>query len=257
MKSNHASEVVKIENLEKKYRGADEFALKGLNLAVGKREIYGLLGPNGSGKTTTLSIVCGIRKPDRGTVLLFGQDIKTGINAIKTFLGYVPQEIALYPKLTLLENLKYFASLHGLTGRKLKERIEICLEVSQLENHARKRIDSFSGGMKRRANLVVGIIHNPSLLLLDEPTVGVDPQSKNAIFEALNNLRRDGMTMIYTTHYMEEVETLCDSIGIMDNGRMITQGSSADLIVQTPNCTNIGEVFLALTGKQLRDESDS
>ncbi|MBU2510063.1 ABC transporter ATP-binding protein [bacterium] len=257
MKPNPESEVVKIENLEKRYQGTDGFALKGLNLAIRRQEIFGLLGPNGSGKTTTLSIICGIRKPDKGTVQLFGQDIKTGINAIKALMGYVPQEIALYPKLTLQENLKYFASLHGLSGNKLKERIEFCLKVARLENHAKKRIDSFSGGMKRRSNLVVGIIHNPSLLLLDEPTVGVDPQSKNAIFEALNALRENGMTMIYTTHYMEEVETLCDSIGIMDNGKMIIQGHASDLIRQTPDCTNIGEVFLALTGKQLRDESDS
>ncbi len=257
MTRNSVAAVLTLTNLEMRYRSADEFALKGLNLSLAEREIYGLLGPNGCGKTTTISIICGLLQAGKGEVFLFGKDVKKEMRTIKRNIGYVPQEIALYPHLTLEENLKYFGTMHGIRGKRLTERIRVCLEIAQLEKFADKRVSTFSGGMKRRSNLVVGIINNPKMLFLDEPTVGVDPQSKNAIFEALKNLREEGMTMIYTTHYMEEAQILCTRIGIMDNGRIISQGTPDELIRNTPHCADIGEVFLALTGKQLRDESDT
>ena len=252
-----APAVLNVTNLEKRYRSADEFAIKGLNLSIFDGEIYGLLGPNGCGKTTTISIICGLLKAGNGQVIILGKDTRSQMNSIKKNLGYVPQEIALYLNLTLRENLKYFGAMHGLTGTRLKERIGACLEFAQLERYADKKISSFSGGMKRRSNLVVGIINEPKILFLDEPTVGVDPQSKNAIFEALLKLREAGMTMIYTTHYMEEAQLLCTRIGIMDNGKIVSQGTPDELIHDTPNCDNIGEVFLALTGKQLRDDPNT
>ncbi|MBU3916171.1 ABC transporter ATP-binding protein [bacterium] len=246
--------VLDIRELVKEYPRSQEAALKGLSLSINEAEVYGLLGPNGSGKTTTISIACGFLKSTAGKVTILGRDVRKEFKKIKPFIGFVPQEIALYPRLTLKENLTYFGSMHGLRGRKLSDRIDFCVKTAQLPNFINTRVDAFSGGMKRRANLVVGILHDPKVLFLDEPTVGVDPQSKHVIFEALSNLRQSGMTMLYTTHYMEEAQKFCTHLGIIDEGKIITEGTPKELIKNTANCSDLGEVFLALTGKQLRDK---
>jgi len=242
-----------IQGLRKRYPGADTDAVDGLNLQVEPQEIYGFLGPNGSGKTTTLSICSGILQPDQGTVDVMGLSSRTDSQKIKSIIGLVPQEIAILPTLNLIENLQFFGGLHGLKGAGLNARIEECLWISQLEEAAKRPVGSYSGGMMRRANLVAGLIHHPKLLFLDEPAVGVDPQSKNVIFEALQKLKADGMTIIFTTHQMDEAQKVCDRIGVMDHGHLLTEGTSAELLARHPDCRDLTEVFLQLTHKELRD----
>lgn len=253
MTTKPATAAVIVKDLVKKYRNTDEFALKGINFSIADGNIFGLLGPNGSGKTTTISIMCGLLKPTQGETYIYGRHVRRDLRQVKKLIGLVPQELALYPTLTLRENLGYFGSMHGLRGRPLKEKIAVCLQIAQLDRFADRKIATFSGGMKRRANFVVGIIHQPPILFLDEPTIGVDPQSRNVIFESLNELRKTGVTMVYTTHYMEEAQQLCTQLGIMDAGNIVAQGTPQELIKSTPGCSDLGEVFLTLTGKQLRD----
>lgn len=242
-----------VRGLVKKYRHTDEFALKGINFSISEGHIFGLLGPNGSGKTTTISIMCGLVKATQGEAYIYGRHVGRDLRQVKKLIGLVPQDLALYPTLTLRENLRYFGSMHGLRGKPLQEKIAECLQISQLDRFADRKIATFSGGMKRRANLVVGIIHQPSVLFLDEPTLGVDPQSRNVIFESLNEMRNAGVTMVYTTHYMEEAQQLCSRLGIMDAGNIVAEGTPRELIKSTPGCSDLGEVFLTLTGKHLRD----
>lgn len=245
--------IVSINNVSKRYAGEEEFALRHINLEIPSGMIFGLLGPNGSGKTTLISILCGFFSPTEGTVAINEHILSKNIRQVKPLLGLVPQELALYPTLTLLENLRFFGSLYGLSGSRLRSRIDHCLEITGLEKSARKKIKRFSGGMKHRANLLVGLLHEPKLLFLDEPTVNVDPQSRNVIFEILKDLRKSGTSMIYTTHYMEEAETLCDHVAIIDKGVIDISGNPRKLINETKGCRNLGEVFLQLTGKELRD----
>ncbi len=242
-----------IKNLVKKYRKANDFAINGITLSIAEGEIYGLLGPNGSGKTTTISIACGLLRPTKGDVWICGKSVRHNLKEVKKRIGLAPQALALYSTLTLEENLKYFGALQGICGQALRTRIAECLQIAQLEKFAKHQINTFSGGMKRRANLIASIIHKPPVLFLDEPTVGVDPQSRNVIFENLKVLKNEGMTLIYTSHYMEEVQQLCTKVGILDHGNILIEGTPLELIQQTPNCNNLGEVFLALTGKQLRE----
>ena len=244
---------LRIQQLVKTYRGAGEPALAGLDITIEEGEFYGLLGPNGSGKTTTLSIACGLLRPDAGEVWVSGFAVPRGLKQVKRQIGLVPQEVALYNRLTLEENLRFFGAMHGLRGRELAQRMAECLRTTQLERFARRRVGTFSGGMKRRANVAVGILHRPRVLFLDEPTVGVDPQSRNLIFENLRALHRSGVTLLYTTHYMEEVQQLCSRVGIMDRGSILVEGTVPELIRQTPGSETLAEVFLARTGKQLRE----
>ncbi|NBC96386.1 MAG: ATP-binding cassette domain-containing protein [Deinococcus-Thermus bacterium] len=200
----------------------------GFHVAPG--EAYGLLGPNGAGKTTTISMSCGLLEADAGEVTLDGVRLADAPTRVKAGIGYVPQEIALYPDLSARENLTFFGRLYGMGGVELRARVGEVLELVELEDRADERLDTYSGGMKRRINIAAGLLHRPKLLVLDEPTVGVDPQSRNAILERVAQLNREGMALLYTSHYMEEVERLCDRIGIMDGGRMIAEGSRRELV---------------------------
>jgi ABC-2 type transport system ATP-binding protein len=239
--------------LKKTYPGNSTPALAEFNFTVERGEIVGLLGPNGAGKTTAIGIMSTLLKPDQGQVFLNGRDLaRSGYRGRKD-IGLIPQKIALYPDLTARENLNYFGRMAGLKGSRLNTRVETCLDHVGLRTHARKRVGTFSGGMQRRANIAAGIIHAPDLLFLDEPTVGVDAQSRRMILDYLKSLRDDGLGMLYTTHYMEEAETLCDRVAIIDEGRIIDRGMPGELLDRRPECRNLGELFLSLTGKALRD----
>jgi ABC-2 type transport system ATP-binding protein len=245
--------ILTVRNLVKLYRGATVAAVNDLNFQVGQGECFGLLGPNGAGKTTAISILCTLLRPTSGTVTLCGYDVVTAPASVRPLFGLAPQELALYPGLTARENLRYFGRLYGLRGKGLEQRIDTCLETVGLGASGDRRIDEYSGGMKRRANLAAAIIHQPRVLLLDEPTVGIDAQSRNLILENLATFHQEGMTIIYTTHYMEEAQQLCTRVGIMDNGTIIAGGAPSGLLEQYPDCTSLEDVFLKLTGKQLRD----
>ncbi len=207
-------------------RFGDQIAVDGVDLSIPKGSCFGLLGPNGAGKTTTISMLVGVLKPDAGSVEMDGLSSVTGF---KAKIGFVPQELALYDELSAEENLRFFGLLYGLAGDKLRSRIDAALELANLKDRAKDKVSAYSGGMKRRLNIAVALLHDPELLILDEPTVGVDPQSRNAIFEALEALRAQGKTLLYTTHYLEEVERLCDRIAIMDHGKIVAEGTLAEL----------------------------
>lgn len=240
-------------DLVKHYPGSDRPAINGLSLNVSRGQIFGLLGPNGAGKTTTISILCTLLQPSSGTATLLGYDVARQAVAVRQKIGLVPQDIALYGSLTARENLRYFARMLRVPGRLIEARIAECLQLVELQNCADQRVSTYSGGMKRRANLAVGIIHHPEILFLDEPTVGIDAQSRNLILERLIALNRSGVTLIYTTHYMEEAQQLCDEVAIVDGGKMIAAGHPTRLVRDSVGCANLEELFLQLTGKQLRD----
>jgi len=244
---------IRVSGLVKRYHGSDEASVNGLDLEVREGEIFGLLGPNGAGKTTTLSIVCGLLQATSGEVRVLGEDVMRHPGRIKHLLGFVPQDIALYQTLTARENLEFFGRMHGLFGAALQRRVAELLTVVGLEKTADRKVSTYSGGMKRRANLAAGIIHEPRLLVLDEPTVGIDAQSRGLIFDNLRTLAGAGKTMVYATHYMEEAQKLCTRVAIMDAGRVLVQGPPAELIAARPGCRNLEELFLELTGRGLRD----
>jgi ABC-2 type transport system ATP-binding protein len=210
-------------------RFADRVAVDGVGFEIGRGECYGLLGPNGAGKTTTISMLCGLLDRDAGEVTVDGAAIGTRSIAARAAIGYVPQEIALYGDQSARENLRFFGRLYGLTGAHLHERVEVSLAAVGLSERGDEKVDAYSGGMKRRANIAVGLLHEPKLLVLDEPTVGVDPQSRNAILEAIDELVSGGLAVLYTTHYMEEAERLCHRVGIMDAGRLVAEGTRREL----------------------------
>lgn len=245
--------VIRISNLKKTYKGNPEEILKGVDMEIAKGEFFGLLGPNAAGKTTLISIICGLLKFDEGGVLVNDIDIGKHYRQINPFIGLIPQEIALYPTLTVKENLTFFGEMHGLSGKILKNKIDEYISVVKLEHHAGKRIANCSGGIKRRANLVTGLIHDPEIIFLDEPTLGVDAQSMNLIYEYLQKLNGTGKTIIYTTHYMKEAENLCNRVTIIDDGKIIANGTPSDLINNNPGCSDLGQVFIKLTGRELRD----
>jgi ABC-2 type transport system ATP-binding protein len=207
-------------------------AVGAVDLDVARGECLGLLGPNGAGKTTTISIACGVVTPTRGAVTVGGVDLAREPRRAKAKLGLVPQELALYEELSAIQNLRYFGALYGLAREVLAERIEWALGVVGLRDRAAEQVRRYSGGMKRRLNLAAGLVHRPELLFLDEPTVGVDPQSRNHIFETVRELRAGGMTVVYTSHYMEEVEALCDRVAIIDGGAIVALGKITDLVAQ-------------------------
>lgn len=241
------------QNLTKHFNGAPEPAVDNLNLAIRHGEIFGLLGPNGAGKTTTIWMLSTILKPSSGAVTLCNIDSLRYPMKARRLIGLVPQDIALYPDLTAWENLTFFGRLLGLRGRNLNSRVSHALSAVGLEHKAHEKLATYSGGMKRRTNLAAGILHVPLVLFLDEPTVGIDAQSRQLILEMLLGMKASGTTLVYTTHYMEEAEALCDRVAIMDRGRILAQGTIPQVIAAHPPCSNLGELFLQLTGKDLRD----
>jgi ABC-2 type transport system ATP-binding protein len=229
-------------------------AVDGIGFEIAPGETYGLLGPNGAGKTTTISMICGILARDEGEVFVAGEPLDVGSTHAKRLVGLVPQELAIYPDLSARENLDYFGRLYGMHGKELRSRIGAVLEVVELTDRDRERTAGYSGGMKRRLNIAIGLLHGPRLLVLDEPTVGVDPQSRNAILASVESLGREGIGILYTTHYMEEADRLCDRVGIVDEGRIVAEGTRAELVrlvgetarVSMDAVGNIGEAAEAL-----------
>ncbi len=246
--------IIQINNLAKKYKGADAYSLDHFSLDVNEGEIFGLLGPNGAGKSTLISILCGLVEPTSGNFTIAGMNYRKNAFDIKKIIGVVPQEYALYPTLTARENLTYFGSMYGIRGKDLKDKVVESLDFLGLLKFADKPIETFSGGMKRRINLIAGILHQPKILFLDEPTVGVDVQSKNAIIEYLLKLNNNGTTIIYTSHHLSEAEQFCTDIAIVDRGRVFAKNTPKNLIAQTKEAKNLEDVFIALTGKELRDD---
>ncbi|MFE6508787.1 ATP-binding cassette domain-containing protein [Nocardioides sp. NPDC057767] len=214
-------------------------AVDGISFRIGSGETYGLLGPNGAGKTTIISMISGVLEADSGSMEVDGVEMHPGALRAKAAIGYVPQDVALYPDLTGRENLLFFASLYRIGRRQARDRVAEVLDIVGLTDRAGERVEKYSGGMKRRLNIAVGLIHRPRLLVLDEPTVGVDPQSRNAILGSVERLSTEGMGVLYTTHYMEEAERLCDRVAIMDLGRMIAEGTPRQLTAQLGDAEHI------------------
>ncbi len=246
--------IVETHALSKRY--GKQVAVQSLDLEVKTGEVFGLLGPNGAGKSTTIGMLSGILSPGSGEILLAGKPF-SATRQQKQLLGVVPQELAIYPKLTGRENLSFFGRLYGIRRQELNKRVNEMLGLVGLVERADSLVEQYSGGMKRRLNLAAGLMHRPQLLLLDEPTVGVDPQSRNHIFEGVKELNRQGLTIIYTSHYMEEVEGLCTRAGIMDGGRLIAcdtvsnlvNGMGGSVIEITALCAGVGEQLLSTLGK--------
>lgn len=209
----------------------DRLAVDDVTFSIAPGEIYGLLGPNGAGKTTTIKMVCGLLEPDAGSITIAGKKAP-GDLSVKSLVGYVPQDVALYPDLTARENLTFLGRLYRLQRPVLEDRVAEVLAMTDLADRADDRVDSFSGGMKRRINMAAGLLNHPVLLVLDEPTVGVDPQSRYAILERVQSFGTTGMAVLYTTHYMEEAERVCDRVGIIDHGHLVAEGTRRELVAQ-------------------------
>jgi len=222
--------MIEVKQLTKRY-GAKR-AVDDLSFSVGRGEVFGLLGPNGAGKTTTINMLATLIAADGGTARIGGHDVATESAAVRRLIGVVPQEIALYTDLTARDNLNFWGQLYGVNGNDLRSRVDELLEMSDLVGHAGQKVDTFSGGMKRRLNLAAGLIHRPAVLFLDEPTVGIDAQARSHILEIVADLGANGMTVVYTTHYLEEAEQLCNRIGVIDQGRLVALGDKEDLISQ-------------------------
>ena len=244
--------MLEVSGVSKSY--GNRAALSDVSFAVGAGVTLGLLGPNGAGKSTAVNIIAGILSPDCGDVRVAGQRVSHDTDPAKRLIGFVPQDLALFDELPALDNLRLCGALYGLAGAQLAERIAAVLDLVGLGDRSAESVGAFSGGMKRRLNIAAALLHEPRLLLLDEPTVGVDPQSRNAIFDNLETLRRAGLTLVYTTHYMEEAERLCDRIVIIDHGKVLADDTREGLraIAGTPNAS-LEDVFLELTGRALRD----
>jgi len=222
------SPAIVLEDLVKTYPGTR--AVQGIDLKVLQGEFFGLLGPNGAGKTTTIALLTGLTEPTGGRILIEGVPMGADPIRIKSRLGFVPQEFAFYPSLNALDNLRFFGRLYGLRGPRLEKRVEEVLAMAKLADRARQPVAAFSNGMMRRLNVAIGLVHEPRILILDEPTVGVDAQSRNALYETLERLNRGGVTILYTTHHMEEAQRLCHRVAIMDHGRILTLDTPAALI---------------------------
>ncbi|MEK4061122.1 MULTISPECIES: ABC transporter ATP-binding protein [Paenibacillus] len=216
-----------LSNVVKRYD--QKLTVDHVNLNIEEGEIFGLLGPNGAGKSTTISMICGLLKPDGGEIIIDGLSVAAAPLEVKKRIGLVPQELALYETMTAEENVRFFGKLYGLRGKLLKERVEEALEFTGLSDRTKDKPATFSGGMKRRLNIACAIMHRPKLIIMDEPTVGIDPQSRNHILESVKTLNKLGSTIIYTSHYMEEVEAICDRVAIMDKGHVIACGTEKEL----------------------------
>jgi ABC-2 type transport system ATP-binding protein len=240
--------MISVSNLSKNYGTVQ--ALKGVSFDIKQGEFYGLLGPNGAGKTTTISIISTILEPDNGTVTIDTLDLKQHPRECKKKIGVVPQEIALYGELSAIDNLLFWGSLYNVPSAALKERANETLKLFGLYDRRNDKIKTYSGGMKRRINIAAALLHQPKVLFMDEPTTGIDPQSRHLIFEVVEKLHREGMTIVYTTHYMEEAERFCDRIGIIDNGQIIAEGTLSELKSQSRMKETVIVSFPGLSDEQ-------
>lgn len=238
--------MIQLENLSKRYPHAEEEALHALSLSIPAGTFFGLLGPNGSGKTTCISILCGLLSPTAGSAKIAGYSVKTDLAKIKPLIGLVPQKIALYPQLTLKENLQLFANLYHLSWKNIPSRMNTCLRLTGLENFKHKKVGELSGGLMRRANLAASLLHEPQILFLDEPTANVDAHARQLIFESLKMLHRQGITIVYTTHYLEEVEALCSHLAILNQGRLLVTDTLEGVHHRYPD-RSLAEIYLSLT----------
>ena len=247
------SSIININSLTKVYHKTDTTAVDNIDLIIKKGDFFGLLGPNGAGKTTTVSMMSSLMKPTSGSIEISGVDIESGLNSIRRQIGVVPQEISLYPKLNACENLKFFGRMYGMDKKILHEKIKEYLKVFGLDSKAKQLVETYSGGMKRRLNLIAGILHSPEIIFLDEPTVGIDVQSRKVIMQYLLEMKKNGKTLVYTSHHMEEAEKYCNKIAIIDNGKIIANGPPDELLEAHKDCNDLEDVFLELTGRKLRD----
>ena len=245
--------VVQLEHITKTYVKTGKPAVSDLSLSIPEGAVFGLLGPNGAGKSTTVMILCGLTRPDAGNISVLGIDVKTHANEVRRKIGVAPQEIALFPALSARENLTYFGRMYGLSGSHLKNRIDHFLNTFGLAEKANKQVHTFSGGMKRRLNLIAALLHDPDLVILDEPTAGVDVQSRNMILSFLEQLKQSGKSVIYSSHVLEEAERICSHIAVVDEGKLVTSGTRESVMHQHPDCLSLEQVFLKLTGKNIRD----
>ncbi len=248
-----AEEFVVAKELYKSFN--ERKVVNGVSFTINKGEIFGLLGPNGAGKSTTIRMLSTVLEPDRGDVTVGGHSIRYDADAVRSLIGVCPQDLALYEDLSALDNLVFFGRMTGLDGKEAISQAKTHLELMGLTDRAKGKVGQFSGGMKRRVNIAIALMGHPELVFLDEPTVGVDPQSRNNIYETIEGLRDRGMTILYTTHYMEEANRLCSRIAIIDGGRIIAAGTPYELKSQIgdPEQTTLEDVFLKLTGRNLRD----
>lgn len=242
---------IAIENLTKRFE--DVTAVDGLSLEVEKGELFGLLGPNGAGKTTTINMLCGLLEPTSGSVLVGGYDIQKSPGKVKELIGVCPQDTAVFSYLTGRENVELFGNLHAMPKEKLKKNTEKLLGKLSLLEDANRRVSKYSGGMRRRANLIMALVHDPQIAFLDEPTVAMDVQSRHAVWDFIKNLKTQNKTIILTTHYMEEAEELSDRVGIIDHGKLIALGTQKQLKDKF-NAKSLEEVFIQLTGRKIREE---
>lgn len=241
-----------VNNLSFRYPRQEKDCVHGLSFEIFVGERFGLFGPNGAGKTTLMSLMVGLQKVKDGTIHVLDKDIRTDHNAIKHFIGYVPQDFAFYPELSPVENLDFFGAWSGLDKQTVKRRTQELLEVLGLSDVAHKPVKQFSGGMKRRVNLAIGVIHEPEILFLDEPTVGVDVQTRHAIIDYLKLLNTQGTTLVYTSHHLKEAEDLCERIALIDRGEMVAY-DHLDQLLQRHGDNGLEDLFLKLTGSAYRD----
>ena len=245
--------IVSIQSITKKYKGALQPAINGLSLQIPAGSVFGLLGPNGAGKSTLVMMLSGLMSPDRGSIRLLGMDTQENGGDIRRRIGVATQEIALFPMLTAVENLRYFGQMYGLPAKTISQNIALYLDEFGLAEKANKRVQTFSGGMKRRLNLIAALLHDPTVLILDEPTTGVDVQSRNILLEFLMALKDKNITIIYSSHFLEEAEKICNRVAIIDEGKLVTEGVPTELVGEQLDCTTLESLFLKLTGKHIRD----
>jgi ABC-2 type transport system ATP-binding protein len=248
-----AEEFVVVNDIYKSFK--DLKAVNGVSFTINKGEIFGLLGPNGAGKTTTIRMMSTVLPVDSGDIIIGGHSVRKESEAVRSIIGVCPQELALYEDLSALDNMVFFGRMVGLEGKEAKAQALKNLELMGLEDRAKGKVAKFSGGMKRRINLAIALMGSPELLFLDEPTVGIDPQSRNNIFENIRALEKEGLTVLYTTHYMEEADRLCNRIAVMDGGKIIAMDTPYNLKseIGSPDKVTLEDVFLKLTGRSLRD----
>ncbi|MGB9684291.1 MAG: ABC transporter ATP-binding protein [Candidatus Bathyarchaeales archaeon] len=240
-----------LEDVVKRFE--DVVAVNHISLKVSKGELFGLLGPNGAGKTTTVNILCGLLKPTSGSAFVGGFDVQRESAKVKELTGVCPQETAVYPYLTGAENVELFGNLYSLDRSTLRARHDMLFEKLGLVQDAKRKVEKYSGGMKRRLSIILALIHNPQIIFLDEPTIGMDPQSRRAVWDFMEELKKEGKTVFLTTHYMEEAEALCDRVGIIDYGKLIALDTPKNLISKN-SVDNLEEVFIKLTGRKIREE---